>query len=97
MILRVQLLGYRNPVTAAVHAIMAMEIRVNIPSFDRVASIVGDSDDQTLADGFVVKGYDDLQRLCEIGGFVIAMMNGELCAFTPAEWQGRSKGNADGT
>lgn len=79
-------MGYKNPVLAALAYMKAIDMDVDEPSFIRVAAGVKEATAEQLANGFVVISYDDVQRLCEIGDFIICAVEGIIFAFTPQEW-----------
>lgn len=75
--------GMRNPVLAAKAFCDAVGYPVDTASFDRVASIRGD---RPIEDGFIVRCFEDVQRLCEIGNFVILQQDGQVIAMLPEEY-----------
>lgn len=79
--------GHRNPVTAAKFALLSWKVTIDEHSFDQVAELRGDSTPEQLADGFIVRGHDELQRLCELGDFCIADVGGVIKALLPHEMQ----------
>lgn len=63
--------GHKNPVIAARKFLEACGLLLDEESFEKVAEMVGDSDDETLKHGFIVNSVYGLQHLCEVGNFVI--------------------------
>jgi hypothetical protein len=86
---RVPITGYRNPIRALAAGVKACGAKIDTASFDRLAEQRGDSRPEEIADGFIIRGYDDLQRLCELGNVVIATdpTSGLVVCHDPAEWQ----------
>lgn len=86
---RVPVTGYRNPIKALAAGVKACGAKIDTASFDRLAELRGDSRPEEIADGFIIRGYDDLQRLCELGNVVIATdpKSGLVVCHDPAEWQ----------
>jgi hypothetical protein len=77
--------GFLNPVLAAEMWVARNGIPYDMDSFERVAKLRGDAASEVVADGFIVTGYDDLQRLCDIGDFCLANIGGRLTALVPDE------------
>lgn len=71
-----QLAGFTNPVTAAQAFIQASGVDVDARSFKIVGNIVGD---MTVSPGFMLSGFQDLMKLCEIGKFEIIMTADGYC------------------
>lgn len=82
--------GFRNPCSAVAAWLKGAGLPYDAESFDRVAGIVGDVDPSKI-DGLIVHGFDQIQYLCRIGGFVIATPPDEpdgspVRAYTVGEW-----------
>jgi hypothetical protein len=77
--------GPKNPVRVVYKVLIQLfDGEVDKASFDRVAEIVGDTESQ---DGFLVQTMEDIERLCDIGNFGIALCNNRLFAFLVSEYQ----------
>lgn len=63
--------GFINPAIAAKAFVEKTGAPMDPDSFDRVAEQCGDSTPEQLAKGFLIDNYGALQRLCELGNFVI--------------------------
>jgi hypothetical protein len=84
------LTGFRNPVRALATAVEAMGSTIDRESFDKMAELRGDCAETALAKGFVVRGYEDLQRLCELGNVCIYQGgNGEVICCAPEDLASR--------
>lgn len=83
--------GFVNPVRCAAEAVRAMyDGAVDHESFERIAVNRGHTSPEILGVGFIVRGYEDLQKLCDLGNFVIVMGgDGVVRAFEPDEFGGR--------
>lgn len=83
----VEYTGFANPVLVALAYLRSTGITINEASFDRLAKLRGDAPLGLLEDGFVVRNYDDLQRLCDIAEMVIFVHGGTVFAYSPEEWE----------
>lgn len=88
--------GHRNPVRCALEWFTAKgypsrTLDIDTESFERVAALVGDASAEEIANGFLVNSTSDVQRLCDIGNFVIRIQDGKLFAQTAAEWQAEQR------
>ena len=85
--------GMRNPVQAALMFMQSTGLPLDVESFKRTAKQVGDFPPETLADGFLVREFSDLERLCNLGGFSIYNVDGVLkCDVSgdiPVLWRSR--------
>jgi hypothetical protein len=81
--------GFRNPIKALATGVKALGARIDEDSFDRLAEKRGDSRPEEIADGFLIRGIEDIQRLCELGNVIIATdpKTGLVVCHDPAEWQ----------
>lgn len=79
--------GYKNAALCALAYVKAIGLPVDETSFARVAGKIGDATDEQIAQGFIVTTYEDLERLCDIGGFLIASKDDLITAFMPEEWE----------
>jgi hypothetical protein len=79
--------GMRNPVNAALLFVQTVGLPIDLDSFIRTSARVGDSDPETLADGFLVQHLSDLERLCNEGGFTVYVSDGVLCACLASEYE----------
>ena len=79
--------GLRNPVRAALMYVQAMGLPIDVESFKRTADVIGDSLPDVLADGFLVQNLSDLERLCDLGKFVVGYVDGNLVCCPAAEWK----------
>lgn len=78
--------GFLNPALCALAYMRAMNVPTNEESFYRIANVCGDADLDVTANGFLVQDMGDVQKLCEIGSFVIALVDGVATCMTPDEW-----------
>ena len=75
--------GLINPVSVAQQYISRVGAPMDEASFDRVASAVGDIE----AEGFLVETLADVQKLCELGNFVVVVdQDCVIRAYLPGEW-----------
>lgn len=80
------LIGYTNPVRAACYAIKSLGVPVDEASFDRLAARRGDASPEQIANGFLIRGCDDIQRLCDMADMVIVSADGIVTAFAAEDW-----------
>lgn len=80
--------GFTNPALAAIEVVEYLfpHNDINQDSFEEVARRIGDSPESVTREGFFVHDMDSLNRLCEIGGFYIKIIRGEVtCLLTEEE------------
>lgn len=67
--------GFKNPVKAALAFIQdfarTTDCEVDVASFLRVADELGDTDEATLSDGFVIATMEDVTRLTTLKPFIV--------------------------
>lgn len=61
--------GFLNPVRAAQEWLELQGNSIDLVSFDRVAGLTEEL--QPGQEGFLIEGLEDLNKLCEIGGFML--------------------------
>jgi len=80
------LTGHKNAVSATLACLKASSIPVDEPSFQRLAELRGDAAALVIENGFIVVGYEGLQRLCDIGDMIIHWKYGVVTAYGTEEW-----------
>lgn len=81
--------GYRNAVNAALAWIKAAGVPVDEDTFAHMAELRGDCTEEALAEGFIVRGYAEVQRLCELANMVVLQHEGTIIAMTPEDFTSR--------
>ena len=70
--------GFRNPALCVLEVLRGTlpQSQRDDESFERMALECGDAPPEALNPGFVVRGIEDVSKLCRIGGFEIRFIDG---------------------
>lgn len=90
---RFVLSGFMNPVQAIYEAIRTLGGEPDRESFDRLTKL---RENATPISGFILRGYEDVQRLCELADIVVVHKDGKVFAYEPAEWADPSAWSDEG-
>lgn len=82
------LTGFTNPVRAALAWLRVTGVPLDEAAFENLAERRGDASPEQIADRFIIRGYDDLQRLCEMADMVIFQRSsdGVVTAVAAEDW-----------